>query len=111
MTYDAGVAGQRLLRIAQPVAVVHVHHIVSGEQARQVARTEGAGLPRVGIRAPVACTAAAVEQGEVGYDLDHDRTERLRQTVSEHAVGTFGTAVMSEYSARSSSRPMAVVLT
>src|SRR5690606_23104264 len=87
LTYDAGVAGQRLLRIAQPVAVVHVHHIIGGEQARQVARTEGAGLPRAGIRAPVARAAAAVAQRDAGYDPDHDRTERLRQTVSEHAVG------------------------
>src|SRR5690606_13678938 len=47
----------------------------------------GAGLPRVGIRAPVARAAAAVEQRDAGYDLYHDRTERLRQIVSEHAVG------------------------
>ena len=87
---DTGVAGQRTLRVAEPVAVVHVGDVVAAKQTGQIAGAKGAGLCGVLIGLPVTGRAAAVQQWQAGCN-GHDCLARAgHQAGSQHAVRYVG---------------------
>ncbi len=61
-TEDGRVAGERRIGVGEPVAVVHVAHVVVALQVGHARRADGALLHGIRIGLPVAGTAGAVEE-------------------------------------------------